>query len=139
MEPSSYIELNRSALEQNLAFLRSIMGEETIISSVVKGNAYGHGLKEFVPMASKCGINHFSVFSAAEAHVVKASCNADYTLMIMGYVEGDELAWAIENDVEFFVFDTSRLIEATKIARKCGKKALIHIEVETGMNRTGFS
>jgi alanine racemase len=139
MEHSSYIELSKSALRQNLDFLRSVMGSDTNISSVVKGNAYGHGVREFVPMACGCGINHFSVFSADEALNVSESCDEDFTLMIMGFVEGDELAWAIENDVEFFVFDKIRFDDAIGYAKKIGKKAKMHVEVETGMNRTGFN
>jgi alanine racemase len=30
------------------------------------------------------------------------------------------------------------LTKASKVAKKLNKKAILHIEVETGMNRTGF-
>jgi alanine racemase len=43
----------------------------------------------------------------------------------------------INNDVEFLFFDKGRLTKAAKL-QKMHKKAIIHIEVETGMNRTGF-
>ena len=58
--------------------------------------------------------------------------------MIMGLVEDDQLAWAIENEIEFYVFEFDRLEKATELAKKMKKKATIHIELETGMNRTGF-
>jgi alanine racemase len=49
-----------------------------------------------------------------------------------------EIEWAIENEVEFFVFEMDRLLKAFYYASKIGKKARIHVEVETGFNRTGF-
>jgi alanine racemase len=58
--------------------------------------------------------------------------------MIMGYIDNSELEWAIDNKIEFFVFEFDRLKTALYEARKLGVKARIHIEVETGMNRTGF-
>ncbi len=123
-----------------MKFLTELFGKDVIFSSVVKGNAYGHGIEVFVPLAEKCGVRHFSVFSTNEAKkVFESSTKPDTTILIMGSVGGaDELVWAIENEVEFFVFEIDRLNMAGEIAQKLGKDALVHIEVETGMNRTGF-
>ncbi len=139
MYESSGIELNFSALKNNLAFLQNYFGKSVQISSVVKGNAYGHGINEFVPMVVECGVRHFSVFSSDEAMKVKNAVNDSCTVMIMGFVENDALEWAIAHDVEFFVFDMKRLKNAVKIAQRLNKTARIHLEVETGMNRTGFT
>jgi len=38
----------------------------------------------------------------------------------------------------FFVYDDKRLLKAIEIAKKLNKKAIIHIEIETGLNRTGY-
>jgi alanine racemase len=56
----------------------------------------------------------------------------------MGWISDDDLEWVIGNDVEFFVFELSKFEKALEVSRKLNKKAVIHIEVETGMNRTGF-
>ncbi|RED96224.1 alanine racemase [Marinoscillum furvescens] len=139
MFATSEIELDQSALAQNLKFIRSIIGNDVRLSSVVKGNAYGHGIFEFVPMAEAQGVDHFSVFSADEAlEVTNISLNKS-SVMIMGYVGPDELEWAVLNDVEFFVFEMGRLKQAYEIAKKFDTRARIHIEFETGLHRTGFS
>ncbi len=139
MHNNSQITISRSALKNNLEFLKGIFGEKTKISSVVKGNAYGHSISQFVVMAADVGIDHFSVFDAEEARLAKAVLIKNETVMIMGYLSKDDIWWAIENDVEFYVFDFKRLRDTIEAAKKCSKKAVIHIEVETGMNRTGFS
>jgi alanine racemase len=139
MYSSSHIEISKSALKFNLDFIRKIIGEESKISSVVKGNAYGHGIETFVPIANKFGVEHFSVFSAEEALRVHKSVDSQAEIMIMGMMDKAQTAWAIENDVSFFVFDFERLQDAILFSQQTGKKAKIHIEVETGMNRTGFS
>ncbi len=140
MHSTSYIELNREALSKNMEFLRGLFKEEVKISSVVKGNAYGHGIKEYVPLAEQRGINHFSVHSADEARqVLDARTNANSEVMVMGYIDNDDLKWAIEQDISFFVFEFDRLIKAAEVASSIDKVANIHIELETGMNRTGFA
>lgn len=138
MFATSEIELDQSALENNIQFIQSIIGPEVQISSVIKGNAYGHGIFEFVPMVEAAGINHFSVFSADEALEVN-NISPNSTVMIMGYIGNDELEWAILNDIEFFVFERDRLRRALEVSRKFSKKARIHLEFETGLNRTGFN
>lgn len=139
MYESSHIELSQKALSNNIRFLKQLMGKEVKISSVVKGNAYGHGIAPFVKMANKCGITHFSVFSADEALEVHNALRDTVTIMIMGQIEQDALQWAIANDIEFFVFEKKRLQDTIKVSKKLSKPAKIHFELETGMNRTGFS
>lgn len=138
MSSSSKIILDKSAMQNNWDFLRSYFGTDIQISAVVKGNAYGHGIKEYVPQAESCGVNHFSVFNADEAEEVFAVAHPDTTIMIMGAMDDEQMCWAIDNELEFFVFDMHRLDEAIKESKQRNKKAIIHIEVETGMYRTGF-
>lgn len=135
---SSRIELSQSALKQNLTFIRKKIGPDAIFSSVVKANAFGHGIEAFVPMAEKAGVRHFSVASSYEAWEVCEASTEDSTIMIMGILYDDDLQWVIENGIEFFVFDFPRLKKAKQVAEKLGKQAIIHLEVETGGNRTGL-
>lgn len=136
---TSRIILNKENYKKNLKFISKIIGTKVIISSVIKGDAYGHSIKSFVPMAEECGINHFSVFSEDEAFVVKKYSKGNPTIMIMGAISSKNINWIIENDIEFYVFNYQRLLTALKFAKRLKKKIKIHIEVETGLNRTGLS
>jgi alanine racemase len=135
----SVIELDEGALKHNIQFLKNRANNSIKLSSVIKGNAYGHGIPNFLPMAEASGIDHFSVFSANEALIAKRTQTSPETnIMIMGMIRDNELEWAIENGVEFYVFELDRLKAAIKSAKKMQKKARVHLQIETGMNRTGF-
>lgn len=141
MFETSAIQISESALQNNLTFIRGLIGAETRLSCVIKGNAYGHGIESYVPMLLRSGVDHLSVFSAAEAQRTLAAAEAigaRPTVMIMGMLDGPQVHWAVEAGVEFFVFDLHRLRQARDAAAAIGKPAIIHLEVETGMNRTGF-
>ena len=138
MHNNSVIQLSKKAIQANLSFLQTTFGKNVTISSVIKGNAYGHGIKEFVSVAHECGISHFSAFDAEEAKIVFETLQNKATIMIMGFIADSDLEWAIRNGIEFFVFEKTRLQKAIKVAKKLRSVAKIHIEVETGMNRTGF-
>ena len=140
MHNNSYLELDPKAYKTNINFLRKHFRKEVLFSSVVKGNAYGHSIETFVEIALAENVHHFSVFDSQEARRVKAVVGDKATVMIMGWLNADEdLQWIIENGVEFFVFEKNRLISALAVAKNLAKKAIVHIEVETGMNRTGFN
>lgn len=139
MVNTSALYISRSAYQNNINYIKKLIGEDTKLSAVIKGNAYGHGIEVIVPLAEECGVDHFSVFSAQEARRALKATTKNSTILVMGWIDNAELEWAIMNDIEFFVFEFDRLKTAIYEAKQCGKKAKIHIEIETGMNRTGFS
>ncbi len=136
--PSSTIEISKEALASNVRYIRSLIGDEVIFSSVLKGNAYGHGAPEMVSALQELQVNHFSVFSSFEAREIFQAATGDFSIMIMGDINEEDEDWIIENSVEFYVFNFQRFRKMTEKAKKHKKQINVHIEVETGMNRTGF-
>ncbi len=132
------IELSTAALRSNLAFIRCLLGPHTRLCTVVKGNAYGHGLDPFAGMAQQLGVDCFAVYSAFEALDLHGHLAPGAQLYIMGDCDGDALEWAVEHGISFNVFERSRLQHAIAAGQRLGKPARVHIEVETGMHRTGF-
>jgi len=135
---SSQIELSESALRRNIRFLCGVIGEQTRFVSVIKGNAYGHGIRTFVPLAERCGVRHFAVSSADEALLAWESRTTDSDIMIMGDIDAEALEWAVGSGISFYVFGTDRLTAAVAAAGNVGVPARIHLELETGLNRTGL-
>jgi len=139
MQSTSKIELSKSAIKHNLKFIKNLLGESVIFSSVVKGNAYGHGIEEMIPILQDCGVKHFAVFSADEAMRVKKILKGSPQIMIMGYIHDKDLEWVVDNNVEIYISDLSRAENLVTVSEKLNKQAIIHIDLETGMNRTGLN
>ncbi|MCF8296414.1 MAG: alanine racemase [Saprospiraceae bacterium] len=139
MIDNSIITLNENSVENNIAFLRKKLGKKVKISAVVKANAYGHGIEQIVPLFEKYGIDHYSVFYYNEAVRVYKSLKQASTIMVMGWLCDKSIGDAIKKGIEFFVFNIERLNTAIKYSKKLHIKAKIHIEAETGMNRSGFN
>lgn len=135
----SLITLNENAVENNITFLKKKLGEKVKISAVVKANAYGHGIEEIIPVFEKYGIEHYSVFYYSEAIRVLNSLSKPATIMVMGWLSEESIRDAIEKRIEFFVFNIERLNSAIKYAKELNIKARIHLEAETGMNRSGLN
>jgi alanine racemase len=132
------IELSQGALSKNIRFLRQLIGPRVRFCSVIKGNAYGHGIESFVPLAEQSGVRQFAVFSADEALRAWNSMTKRSEVLIMGDLDEDALEWAIRNEIAFYVFEHDRLQKAITTATRMGRRARVHLELETGMHRTGF-
>lgn len=136
---TSLLEIKSDAIRNNILFLQSTYGNETRISVVVKGNAYGHGIETVLPVFENSGVDHFSVFSCEEAQRVFLVKSKRSTLMIMGYIDAPDLEWVIKNKVEFYIFEPGFLEKAIQVSKRIGLKAKVHLEIETGMYRTGMT
>ncbi len=136
---SSRIELSSANLRENADFFRELIGENCELSFVIKGNAYGHGIRQMVPMAETAGISHFSVFSADEASAALSVKGENSRIMIMGYISDQALPWAIENGISFYVTCMERLEAAACAVKGTKRPAEVHLELETGFHRTGLT
>lgn len=135
----SIITLNENSVQHNITFLRKKLGNKVKISAVVKANAYGHGIEQIIPLFEKNGIDHYSVFYYSEAIRVFKCVSKPSTIMVMGWLNDENIREAIQKNIEFFVFNIERLNVAIKYAKELNLKARIHLEAETGMNRSGLN
>ncbi|UZD21675.1 alanine racemase [Algoriphagus halophytocola] len=138
MIATSTLEISSKAYRQNIRYIRKEIGPHPVISAVVKGNAYGHGIAQMVEIAEKAGIRHFSTFSSDEAWEVYNYSKRGSEIMILGMLYLEELEEIIRKGIQFYVFDFQRLDAAIEISKKIGIPARVHIEIETGFHRTGF-
>lgn len=137
--PNSIIEINSNALKNNISYIKSLLDEHVTMSCVLKGNAYGHGISVMVPALQAIGMNHFSVFNSLEARQVFEKAQNDFCIMVMGDISEEDAEWLVENHIEFYVFNLYRLQYMLNIAKAKNIPLQIHLEIETGMNRTGFN
>lgn len=138
MGETSTIELSRSAYANNIRFLRSIINEKITLSCVLKGNAYGHGIEQVAQLAQENGITHFSVFSRYEAERLLQVVDENVSIMIMGD-HCNDWEWIVKNRIDCFIYNQESLEAILRKGIELGIKPRIHIEFETGMNRTGFN
>ena len=139
MNTSSLITLNEKSVQNNIRFLKRKLGRDVVLSSVVKANAYGHGIEQIVPLFEKEGIDHFSVFDYREADRVYRSLSKPAVIMITGWISDGNMVDVLRKGFEFYVFNLERLQVALNHAKKSRSKAKIHLEVESGMNRSGLN
>ena len=134
----TWIEIDRTCLRANVRALRSTFGGARLCM-VVKGNAYGHSYGAVVPTAEEEGVRDFAVFSAREAAGFLAASDGNSRLMVMGPPEPDNLPWMIEHGLQPWISHNKAWQEVRGAVHAAGTPLRVHLEVETGMHRTGVA
>ncbi|MCF7794809.1 alanine racemase [Patescibacteria group bacterium] len=125
------IKIQKNNLLHNLKVLQEERPQSQIIP-VLKANAYGHGLKEICQIL-KGKVKMVAVDSFPEAQVAYKYFKGD--VLIIGEMPLKAYAYTKLSKTEFCIYNYKTL---RHIATKFGKKAKIHLFVNTGMNREGI-
>ena len=132
----TYVEIDLEAIKHNIRCERKKVGDKVKIMAIIKANAYGHGDIE-VAEALKDEVDAYGVAIIEEALKLR---KAGVTKMILilghtGKIWYDDL---IKNDISQAVYSYEMAKILSEEAMRLGKKAKIHIKVDTGMGRIGF-
>ena len=130
-----WAEIDLTALDHNFEVIKKRAGGAKI-DALLKANAYGHGL-QIVAKRLNDKVAFFSVAAVEEA--IEAQDEAGVTKPIL--VLGPKFQkWEIEESLERNLRITLCHMEQARIIKEFipeGKKLKVHIEVDTGMTRTG--
>jgi len=106
--------------------------------AVIKSNAYGHGIQEVSKIVSQNGADWLGINSLEEGMSLREE-KIKLPILIMGYIPLAKLGEAIKNNLSFVVYNRETIKQAERQASKLGKKAKVHLKLETGTNRQGIS
>lgn len=126
--------ISQSALQHNLAVVRK-QAPHSKIMAVVKANGYGHGL---INVAH--GLNAadgFAVLGLNEAIDLRKAGFSQTILLLEGVFDAQELGIAASFGVDIVVHSVPQIemLEHAQLAKPIN----IHLKMNTGMNRLGFT
>jgi alanine racemase len=122
-----------SAIKHNIEHLKKTAG--TRLLAVVKADAYGHGLIPVAKAALSAGADYLGVALLEEAIALREA-GIEAPILAWLVQPGSDFKRAIELDIELAAASLKALSEIS--AASVGKKAKVHLEVDTGMTRGGF-
>ncbi len=132
-----WAEVDLSAIAHNVREIRKITNPKAKLMAVVKANAYGHGAVSVAKVALANGAERLAVARLGEALDLRKQ-GIDCPILILGYTPPEQLEEVVENDITQTVFSLELAQGLNEAAKKVGRKAKVHIKIDTGMGRIGF-
>ena len=132
-------EIDLRILNSNLKNIRKKIGTHPLIMAVVKANAYGHGVSPVVQSIIKHKTAEYFGVAIVEEGIEIRNNNIHYPIHVFTAPLSDQLDLFILNDLEATICDINSAKRLNLIAKNAGKKAVVHIKIDTGMGRIGVS
>ncbi len=131
------VEIDLDAIVGNLAAVQRRVSPARVMA-VVKANAYGHGLQSIAEATAQAGAEYLGVALAQEGVELREKRIQTPILVLGGFFE-DEVKAFLQYDLEATVYDWPRAVALSQRAVALGKRAKVHVKVDTGMGRVGVN
>jgi alanine racemase len=134
----AWVEIDLDAVKHNVDRVRSIVPAGVSMLLVVKADAYGHGAVRISRLAVECGVDMLGVATLDEGRELRKA-GIKLPILILSPVLPQELDGVLENDLAVSASSYEFAEKASDIAIRAGTVCTLHVEIDTGMGRTGIA
>lgn len=131
-----FAKVDLDALDHNMTQLQSCMAPGVKTCAVVKANAYGHGSVRLA-LHLEPRVDYFAVAALEEALELRDG-GVKKPILILSYTSPWCYKTMVEHDITATVYNEDEAVKLSETALALGKKAKLHVVVDTGMGRIGF-
>lgn len=128
------IRVDLEALSHNLSAIRAHVGVP--VMAIIKANAYGHGLLPVALHLQSQGVEQLGVAFVEEGIALRRA-GVTVPILVLGGIFGRQVAQFIAHDLEVTVSSLDKLRQVEAAAESMRRKAVVHLKIDTGMERIG--
>lgn len=134
----TWLEINLDHLAANVRSIKQLLLPGVEMFGVVKADAYGHGVVEVAETMLANGVSRLAVSLLDEGielrrHGIRAP------ILLLSYVDPRRAGEILAYDLTQAAYSWELLHALNEAGKKYGKRASVHIKLDTGMGRIGFS
>lgn len=134
-----YAEIDMDAIAENFRVMHERISPKTKMVAVIKTDGYGHGAVPIARMVQpEDYIWGFAVATMTEAMILRKN-QITKPVLILGYTFEEDYEDLIRYEIRPVVFKLDMAKELSQAAVQLKKTLSIHIGLDTGMSRIGFS
>jgi alanine racemase len=137
MDFPTWVEIDLDRLDSNLRSLATLAGDDVGILVVVKADGYGLGAVEVGRASLAAGATALGVATLHEGIELRQAGIEAPVVVLSPNLEAEfpeVLAWRLTPTLSTL----DQAVQLATAARLAGRRAPAHVEVDTGMGRTGF-
>jgi alanine racemase len=133
----AWMQIEADALRSNYARIGEAVGPGTRMLPMVKANAYGLGVTEVVSCLEPLEPWGYGVATVSEGLALRAR-GIDRPIVVCSPSPSGEMEAAVEARLQLSISSSDALDSLSAAAKAVGDVAAWHLDVDTGMGRSGF-
>jgi alanine racemase len=130
--------VSSAAIANNIGLIRKMVGPSVRIMAVVKANGYGHGIYEVSRAALDAGADWLGVATVTEGIFLRR-WNIMVPILVLSPAFEEEFENIILNNLASTIFSLDTAKKLAHVAGYLERTAKVHIKIDTGMNRVGYT
>lgn len=134
-----WAEIDHQNLKNNFLKIKAELSRKTGILTVVKANAYGHGLVPVSRTLSRLGAKFLGVTSIEESLALQSAGIKTPSLILANIYPFSNLEVAVRYGIRVSVASVESALQCEKYARRLKKKVYVHAKIDSGMGRIGVN
>lgn len=127
--------IDQNKIRKNIKNIKNYIGNNVEIMPIIKANAYGVGVKNIISILKDEDIENVGVATTHEAIEVRKYFKGQILILLQPMVE--QIEQIIANNIIVNACSIDFIYELNRKSREHNKVTEIHIEIDTGMGRTG--
>jgi alanine racemase len=135
--PNTWVEIDRAALLANVQTCRSLIGPRCRLLALVKGNAYGHGLRETAALFSAAGVDCLGVEAVGEA-VILRTAGITCPILLAGPILPANVPLLVSHRLTPLLTSLEQVQVVGEFTRRQACVVEAHLKFDTGMHRQGI-
>lgn len=132
----TWVDIDLDALVENLKSIRRSLARNVAVLLTVKADAYGHGSVQ-VAQAADEWVDWYGVATLDEARELRKA-EVRKKILILSPILEKEIPGVVDNGFATTVSSLEFAAALAAYAASRGTKVEVHVEIDTGMGRTGF-
>ena len=134
--PPVWIEVSLGAIQHNFRQVRRFISPHVKMLTVVKANAYGHGLLPVAHALAEAGSDLLAVANVMEGAALRQAGVAG-KILVLGQLLPEEAPWVVRHGLTQALGDLGAAKALSREASLQEKPVSVHLKVDTGMGRYG--
>ena len=134
----TWAEIDLDHLTHNFKVIRRHVGDKVKLLGVVKADGYGHGAVEIAKRLEQLGAGYLAVSNIDECEELRDS-GVTLPILMLGFTPADQTARILQLHMTQAVQSYDIAKEFSDRAIALGEKMTVHVKLDTGMGRLGFS
>lgn len=130
-------EVDLDCIGHNVRLARRTVGPRTAVLAVVKADGYGHGAGPVARAALAAGALRLGVATVEEGAALRQEGIAA-PVHVLGWVPPWQVEAALDHHLILTLFSADDARAVSEAAVRRGRRARVHLKVDTGMGRLGF-
>lgn len=131
-----WAEIDLAAFERNIRRIQQHLPAKVDYISVVKADAYGHGMPQIVRRLLQSGVKRFAVANIKEAADIR-HMGAGWPILVMSPTLADEANHLIDYQLTATISTQEEIHIFNQLAKARNAVIDVHLKIDTGMGRLG--